>query len=112
MATSAIYLRLLACCAFALALVELALIVERAGAAFFKAYKFYFDGVSPIILSRDTVISFFFAAAAFFCICLLGIVVSTRRDPRAARLFRASAFLNITGITIIALLLMSPFVRT
>jgi hypothetical protein len=104
-------LRLFGLCGLVLASFQLVLVLERAGAALFKAYKFGFDGASPIILNRETVLFFFVVATVFLVICLLGILVSKKQDPCAEKLFRASVALNITGAVIVTLLLVSSFAR-
>jgi hypothetical protein len=104
-------LRLFGLCGLVLASIELVLVLERAGAALFKAYKFDFDGASPIILNRETVLAFFVAAALLLAICLFGIVVSKKTEPSAAKLLRASVAINITGAVIVTLLLVSPLAR-
>jgi len=70
-----------------LASIDLALVLERTGAALLKAYKFDFDGVSPIFLSREAVFAFFIATALFLVICLFGFFASKGRDTGAAKLF-------------------------
>jgi hypothetical protein len=104
-------LRLFGLCGIVLASIELVLVLERAGAALFKAYKFDFDGASPIMLNRETVLVFFVVATVFLGVCLIGILVSKKQDPCAEKLFRASVALNITGAVIVTLLLVSSFAR-
>jgi hypothetical protein len=111
MAASTVSLRLFGLCGLVLGSIELALVLERAGAALFKAYKFDFDGLSPLILNRETVLSFFVAAALFLGFSLVGILVSKKQDARVAKLFRLSAALNIAAAVIVTLLLVSPLVR-
>jgi|AATN01.1.fsa_nt_gi hypothetical protein len=111
MATSMASLRLLGLCGLVLGTIELALVLERAGAALFKAYKFGFDGLSPIILNRETVLAFFVAAALFLGVCLVGVLVSRKHERRTVKLFGLSVALNVAAAVIVAFLLVSPLAR-
>lgn len=111
MAASTVSLRLFGLSGLVLGFIELALVLERAWAALFKAYKFDFDGLSPIILNRDTVLAFFVAAALFLGACLVGVLVSKKQELRVAKLFRVSVALNVTAAVIVTLLLASPLAR-
>ena len=106
--------RLGLCCSFSglvLGTIELALVLERAGAALFKAYKFGFDGLSPIILNRETGLAFFVAAALFLGVCLVGVLVSRKHERRMVKLFGLSVALNVAAAVIVAFLLVSPLAR-
>lgn len=111
MASSSVSLRLFGLCGLVVGSIELALVLERAGAALFKAYKFDFDGLSPLILNRETVLAFFVGAALFLGVCLVGILVPKKQDDRATKLFRISVVLNVTAGVIVTLLLVSPLAR-
>lgn len=104
-------LRLIGVCSLLLATIELALVLERFCAAIFKGYKFDFDGISPIILSRETVLSFFVVAALFLCVCIYGAVTASGREPFAAKLFRLSIAFNVVAAIMVAMLLVSPLAR-
>jgi len=108
---TALSLRLIGVCSIALAAIEFALVLERFCAAIFKSYKFSFDGVSPIILSRETVFSFFVVAVLFLFACIYGASISTERAPFSAKLFRMSIVLNAIAVIIVTLLLVSPLAR-
>lgn len=111
MAVSTLFLRLFSLCALVLALIDLALVSERTVAALLKAYKFDFDGVSPIILNRETVLEFFVVTALFLVICLFGFFASKGRDIGAAKFFFVSGAFNVTSLVIVVLLLVSSLAR-
>lgn len=71
-------LRLFGLGGLVLASIELVLVLERAGAALFKAYKFDFDGASPVILDGEAVLAFFVAAALLLGTCLFEIITSKK----------------------------------
>ena len=104
-------LRPIGACSLGLAAIELALVLERLGAAIVKGYKFNFDGISPIILSRETALSFFVGATLFLCACIYGVVISGVREPFAAKLFRLSIVFNVVAVVIVTMLLASPLAR-
>lgn len=112
MSSQTFSLKLFGLCCVVIGATEFLLVLERAIAALFKAYKFDFDGGSPVILDLDLVITFFVAASLFLVVCLIGIRVSRKYLSQATKIFALSVWLNVVSVAVMGLLLMSPLART
>lgn len=102
--------RLLGVISSVVAAIELILVLERVLAALWRAYKFEFDLLSPIILDHEAVVAFYIAAVVFFVGCLYA--AKRVKGVRIILLsFKIAIIFNVVAFCLITLLLVTHLAR-
>lgn len=84
-------------------------VLERVLAGIFRAYKFSFDGNSPITLNPEAVAVFYLTAFFLAVLSLISIRRSGSMKPLTVRAFKAALGANCISLLLISILLIFRF---